>query len=78
MVEDHIMNTASSLVNRSYLDEVWNIAVPKIASDVRTHSVNIFKFLLISIILNYFTYRFLVLLHGPSPYAKDQEPGHAL
>nr|CAG4646059.1 EOG090X01NK [Macrothrix elegans] len=38
VVEDHVMNTASSLVNRSYLDEVWNIAVSKIASSVRTHS----------------------------------------
>jgi hypothetical protein len=34
------MNTASTLVNRSYLDDVWNIAVSKIASSVRTHSVS--------------------------------------
>ena len=39
VVEDHVMNTASSLVNRSYLDDVWNTAVSKIASSVRTHSV---------------------------------------
>ncbi|KAI9553349.1 hypothetical protein GHT06_021247 [Daphnia sinensis] len=38
VVEDHVMNTASTLVNRSYLDDVWNIAVSKIASSVRTHS----------------------------------------
>lgn len=38
VVEDHVMNTASSLVNRSYLDDVWNIAVSKIASSVQTHS----------------------------------------
>jgi hypothetical protein len=40
VVEDHVMNTASTLVNRSYLDDVWNIAVSKIASSVRTHSVS--------------------------------------
>jgi len=38
VVEDHVLNTASSLVNRSYLDDVWNIAVSKIVSSVRTHS----------------------------------------
>jgi len=39
VVEDHVLNTASSLVNRSYLDDVWNIAVSKIVSSVQTHSV---------------------------------------
>nr|CAG4644587.1 EOG090X01NK [Leptodora kindtii] len=31
VVEDHVMNTASSLVNRSYLDDVWGMAVSKIS-----------------------------------------------
>lgn len=39
VVEDHVMNTASSLVNRSYLEDVWNIAATQIASSIRTHSV---------------------------------------
>nr|CAG4643034.1 EOG090X01NK [Ilyocryptus agilis] len=38
VVEDHVMNTASSLVNRSYLDDVWNVAVSKIANSIQTHS----------------------------------------
>ncbi len=49
VVEDHVMNTASTLVNRSYLDDVWNIAASKIASSVRTHSVSVHLFIYVPI-----------------------------
>uniref|UniRef100_A0A1B6KDJ2 Exocyst complex component n=1 Tax=Graphocephala atropunctata TaxID=36148 RepID=A0A1B6KDJ2_9HEMI len=38
VVEDHILNTGNGLVNRSYLDEVWGMALPKIMNALRTHS----------------------------------------
>ena len=79
VVEDHVMNTASSLVNRSYLDDVWNTAVSKIASSVRTHSV-FYKNLVhlkkgkTNKLFNFF----LVLLHWSKSYAENQESGHAV
>lgn len=38
VVEDHILNTGNGLVNRSYLDEVWSMALSKIVNALRTHS----------------------------------------
>nr|CAG4640652.1 EOG090X01NK [Eulimnadia texana] len=38
VVEDHVMNTASGLMDRAYLDDVWNMAASKIASAVRTNA----------------------------------------
>lgn len=38
VVEDHILNTGNGLVNRSYLDEVWSMALSKIINALRTHS----------------------------------------
>ncbi|KAG8310456.1 Exocyst complex component 6 [Homalodisca vitripennis] len=38
VVEDHILNTGNGLVNRSYLDEVWGMALSKIMNALRTHS----------------------------------------
>lgn len=72
------MNTASSLVNRSYLDDVWNIAVTKIASSVRTHSVRIRKAIFCQHCFIYILNLFTVVLYRSSPYVEDQEPGHAL
>ncbi|CAH1783134.1 unnamed protein product, partial [Owenia fusiformis] len=38
VVEDHIMNTTSGLVNRAYMDELWDMALAKIIAVLRTHS----------------------------------------
>ncbi|XP_023239955.1 exocyst complex component 6B-like isoform X3 [Centruroides sculpturatus] len=38
VVEDHILNTANGLVNRTYLDEVWKNALSTIIASLRTHS----------------------------------------
>ncbi|XP_076317058.1 exocyst complex component Sec15 isoform X3 [Tachypleus tridentatus] len=38
VVEDHILNTASGLVNRAYLEEVWENALSKILASLRNHS----------------------------------------
>lgn len=35
VVEDHILNTTSELVNRAYMDELWEMAVSKIAAELR-------------------------------------------
>jgi hypothetical protein len=39
VVEDHVLNTGNGLVNRTYLDEVWSLALSKIVNALRTHSV---------------------------------------
>uniref|UniRef100_A0A131Z6S0 Exocyst complex component n=1 Tax=Rhipicephalus appendiculatus TaxID=34631 RepID=A0A131Z6S0_RHIAP len=38
VVEDHILNTASGLVNQAYLDQVWENALLKITAALRTHT----------------------------------------
>lgn len=38
VVEDHILNTASGLVNQAYLDQVWENALSKVTASLRTHS----------------------------------------
>lgn len=38
VIEDHILNTAGGLVNRIYLDEVWNMAISKVVNALRTNS----------------------------------------
>ncbi|XP_046981248.1 exocyst complex component 6B isoform X1 [Schistocerca americana] len=38
VVEDHVLNTGNGLVNRTYLDEVWNMARSKIINTLKTHS----------------------------------------
>ncbi|CAI9733086.1 exocyst complex component 6B-like isoform X1 [Octopus vulgaris] len=35
VVEDHILNTTSGLVNQAYMDELWEMAVSKIAAELR-------------------------------------------
>ena len=40
MVEDHILNTTSGLVNRSYIDELWDMALSKTVAVLRTHIVS--------------------------------------
>lgn len=42
MVEDHVLNTGNGLVNRVYLDEVWDNALSKIVASLRTPSVRYF------------------------------------
>ena len=39
VVEDHILNTTTGLVNRTYIDELWDMALSKIVAVLRTHSV---------------------------------------
>ena len=39
VVEDHILNTTTGLVNRGYIDELWDMALSKIVAVLRTHSV---------------------------------------
>ncbi|XP_011498453.1 PREDICTED: exocyst complex component 6B [Ceratosolen solmsi marchali] len=38
VVEDHILNTGNGLTTRSYLDELWSMALSKIVNALRTHS----------------------------------------
>ncbi|XP_075221947.1 exocyst complex component Sec15 isoform X2 [Lycorma delicatula] len=38
VVEDHILNTGNGLINRTYLDELWTMALSKIVNALRTHS----------------------------------------
>ncbi|ELT98261.1 hypothetical protein CAPTEDRAFT_168993 [Capitella teleta] len=37
VVEDHILNTTSGLVNRAYIDELWDMALLKVVAVLRTH-----------------------------------------
>ncbi|XP_071168991.1 exocyst complex component 6B-like isoform X6 [Mytilus edulis] len=39
VVEDHILNTTQGLVNRAYIDELWEMAVSKLAASLRTNTV---------------------------------------
>ncbi len=39
MVEDHILNTTHAMVNRAYIDELWDSALGKIVAVLRTHIV---------------------------------------
>ncbi|XP_048457033.1 exocyst complex component 6B-like [Rhincodon typus] len=38
VVEDHILHTTQGLVNRVYIDQLWELAVSKTMSALRTHS----------------------------------------
>ncbi|KAL7631910.1 UNVERIFIED_CONTAM: hypothetical protein RMT77_017789 [Armadillidium vulgare] len=38
VIEDHILNTGNGLVNRAYLDEVWDMACGKVINNIRNHS----------------------------------------
>ncbi|XP_043252659.1 exocyst complex component 6B isoform X1 [Colletes gigas] len=38
VVEDHILNTGNGLATRSYLDELWTMALSNIVNALRTHS----------------------------------------
>lgn len=39
VVEDHILHTTQGLVNRAYIDELWEMALSKTIAALRTHSV---------------------------------------
>lgn len=39
VVEDHVLHTTQGLVNRAYVDELWELALSKIVAALRTHSV---------------------------------------
>ncbi|KAG1678663.1 Exocyst complex component 6B [Nymphon striatum] len=41
VVEDHILNTANGLVNRQYLDEVWETALSKIVGSLTSQCVSL-------------------------------------
>lgn len=43
VIEDHILNTGNGLVTRSYLDEVWAMALTSIINALCTHTVNKFN-----------------------------------
>ncbi|XP_018098454.1 exocyst complex component 6B isoform X2 [Xenopus laevis] len=38
VVEDHILHTTLGLVNRAYIDELWDLALSKTMAALRTHS----------------------------------------
>ncbi|XP_013391854.1 exocyst complex component 6B isoform X2 [Lingula anatina] len=38
VVEDHILNTTSGLVDRGYMDELWDMCISKIVAVLRTHT----------------------------------------
>ncbi|KAF7706364.1 hypothetical protein HF521_019618 [Silurus meridionalis] len=38
VVEDHILHTTQGLVNRAYVDELWELALSKTIAALRTHS----------------------------------------
>ncbi|XP_016838806.1 exocyst complex component 6B isoform X1 [Nasonia vitripennis] len=38
VVEDHILNTGNGLTTRTYLEELWSMALSKIVNALRTHS----------------------------------------
>ncbi|XP_014344915.1 exocyst complex component 6B isoform X1 [Latimeria chalumnae] len=38
VVEDHILHTTQGLVNRAYIDELWEMALSKTMAALRTHS----------------------------------------
>ncbi|KAK4882101.1 hypothetical protein RN001_005420 [Aquatica leii] len=38
ILEDHVLNTASGLITRGFLDEMWTMAVAKIVTALQTHS----------------------------------------
>ena len=40
VVEDHILSTTTGLVNQTYLDELWDMALSKIVAVLRTHIVS--------------------------------------
>lgn len=40
MVEDHILHTTAGLVNRSNMDELWEMAVTKIVGELHKSSVS--------------------------------------
>lgn len=56
VVEDHILNTGNGLINRTYLDELWAMALSKIVNALRTHSVSIL------LKLCYFVYIFVLYI----------------
>uniref|UniRef100_A0A8C1NST1 Exocyst complex component n=1 Tax=Cyprinus carpio TaxID=7962 RepID=A0A8C1NST1_CYPCA len=39
VVEDHILHTTQGLVNRAYVEELWELALSKTIAALRTHSV---------------------------------------
>ncbi|XP_035004410.1 exocyst complex component 6B isoform X3 [Hippoglossus stenolepis] len=38
VVEDHVLHTTHGLVNRAYVEELWELALSKIVAALRTHS----------------------------------------
>ncbi|KAJ8316919.1 hypothetical protein KUTeg_004823 [Tegillarca granosa] len=38
VVEDHILSTTQGLVNRAYMDELWEMSVSKLAASLRTNA----------------------------------------
>ena len=40
MVEDHILSTTQGLVNRVYIDELWETSVGKIVAVLRANCVS--------------------------------------
>uniref|UniRef100_A0A8B9JVT3 Exocyst complex component n=1 Tax=Astyanax mexicanus TaxID=7994 RepID=A0A8B9JVT3_ASTMX len=41
VVEDHILHTTQGLVNRAYVEELWEVALSKTIAALRTHSVSL-------------------------------------
>ncbi|MEQ2231217.1 hypothetical protein ILYODFUR_037262 [Ilyodon furcidens] len=45
VVEDHVLHTTQGLVNRAYVEELWELALSKIVAALRTHSGTSLQFL---------------------------------
>lgn len=53
VVEDHILSTTQGLVNRAYMDELWEMSVSKLAASLRTSAVRICWFLAVFLKTNF-------------------------
>uniref|UniRef100_A0AAR2JH00 Exocyst complex component n=1 Tax=Pygocentrus nattereri TaxID=42514 RepID=A0AAR2JH00_PYGNA len=59
VVEDHILHTTQGLVNRAYVEELWELALSKTIAALRTHSVCLYSFFLYN--------------YSPIPVATEEE-----
>ena len=41
VVEDHILNTTQGLVERAYIDDLWDMALGRVVAVLRTHIVSL-------------------------------------
>lgn len=58
VVEDHILSTTQGLVNRAYMDELWEMSVSKLAASLRTSAVRICWFLAVFLRTTFNSFKF--------------------